>query len=213
MRNFRPSWQELESRTSLSLVFVFSGAALAAAKPDAKQTGLAAQQLDIHGDRAIQLATPAMSSPGDFYQVADEIRVLSKGQPIGLMGFSAGGALAMRLSSIPSLNVQAVMNYYGPPDLQEWLDYHRGDVDYNYVTSHVQLTPGIINLFSGPSASTAFIVNAFGLEDTNVVASQSAASFERDFHDGQVFYYPGRHEVTLFADYHAFKDFLSHLPP
>lgn len=213
MRNFRPSCQELESRTSPSLVFVFNGNAFAAAEPNAKQTGLAARQLEIHGDRAIQLATPAMASPSDFYQVAGEIRALSKGQPIGLMGFSAGGAVAMRLSAIPSLNVQAVLSYYGPPDLQDWLDYHRGDADYNYVTSHVQLTPGIIKLFSGPSASTAFIINAFGREDTNVVASDSTASFNRDFQSGQVFYYPGPHQVTLFADYHAFKDFLSHLPP
>lgn len=171
------------------------------------------QQLVLHGDRAIQLATPALSSPSDFYQVASEIRAISKGQPIGLMGFSAGGALAMRLSAISSLNVQAVMNYYGPPDLQDWLDYHRGDVDYHYVASHVQLTPGIIKLFSGPSASTAFVVNAFGREDTNVVASVSTAGFNRDFQYGQVFDYRGPHQVTLFADYRAFKDFLSHLPP
>jgi hypothetical protein len=212
MRRFRPSCEEFESRAAPSLVFVFNGSAFAASRPDAKQTGLAAQQLVDHGDRAIQLATPAMESPSDFYRLAALVHGLSKGQPIGLMGFSAGGALAMRLSGIPSLNVQAVMNYYGPPDLHNWLNYHRGDVDYNYVTNHVHLSPGMINLLSGPSRSTAYVVNAFGRDDTNVVASVSAASFRRDFQYGRVFYYPGPHEVTLFADYPAFKDFLSHLP-
>ena len=36
-------------------------------------------------------------------------------------------------------------------------------------------------LLSGPSTSTAYIVNAFGRDDTNVVASVSTASFNRDF--------------------------------
>jgi hypothetical protein len=213
MKYFRPWCEEFESRTLPSLVFLFNGNALAASKPNANQTGLAAQQLVEHGDRAIQLATPAMDDPSDFYQLAYQVRALSKGQPIGLMGFSAGGALAMRLSEIPSLNVQAVMNFYGPPDLQDWLNYHHGDVDYNYVVSHVHFSPGIISLLSGPSRSTAYIVNAFGRDDTNVVASVSTASFDRDFQFGQIFYYPGPHEVTVFADYPAFKDFLSHLPP
>jgi hypothetical protein len=212
MRRFRPSFEGLEPRTVPSLVFVFNGNALAASKPNAEQTGLAAQQLIEHGDRAIQLATPAMGNASDFYGLAGEIRALSKGEPIGLMGFSAGGELAMRLSEIPSLNVQSVMSYYGPPDLQDWLNYHRGDIDYNFVTTHVHLSSGIINLLSGPSSSTAYIVNAFGRDDTNVVSSVSTASFHRDFQYGCDFYYPGPHGVTLFADYPAFKDFLSHLP-
>jgi hypothetical protein len=211
MKRFRPSCEECESRIVPSLVFVFNGNGYAASKPDAFHTGQAAQQLIEHGDRAIQLATPAMSSPSDFYALAGQIRSLSKGQPIGLMGFSAGGALAARLSGIASLNVQAVMNFYGPPDLRDWLNYHRGDKYYSYVTSHVHFDPAIINLLSGPSSSTAYIVNAFGRYDQNVVASVSTASFDHDFQNGRVFYYPGPHKVTLSADYPAFRDFLAHL--
>jgi hypothetical protein len=212
MKHFRPSFEELESKIVPGLVFVFNGNGFAASRPNALQTGLAAQQLMEHGDRAIQLATPAMSNPSDFYQLAGEIRSLSKGEPIGLIGFSAGGALAMRLSAIPYLNVQAVMNYYGPPDLRDWMNYHEGDKYYNYVTSHVKFSPAIINLLSGPSASTAYVVSAFGRFDPNIVASVSTASFNRDFRFGRVFYYPGQHKVTLFADYAAFQDFLAHLP-
>jgi hypothetical protein len=211
MKRFLPLCEQFEPRMLPSLVFIFNGNGFAASHPDAEQTGSAAQQLIEHGVRAIQLATPAMDSPSDFYGLADEIRSLSKGQPIGLMGFSAGGALAARLSGIASLNVRAVMNYYGPPDLRDWINYHQGDRFYKYVTTHVHFDSGIINLLSGPSSSTAYVVNAFGLYDHNVVTSVSTASFNRDFQYGRVFYYPGPHRVSLFADYPAFVDFLSHL--
>ncbi len=194
-----------------TLVFVFNGNAFAPAVPDAEHTQLAADELAAHGDRAVQMPTPAMSDPGDFYELAAEIRAISKGQPIGLMGFSAGGALAMRLSSIPSLNVKAVMSYYGPPDLRDWLQEHRGDAAYQRVTSHVQFDEGIINLLSGVSKSQAFIVSAFGLTDRTVVSGESTVSFEEDFPQGHVFYYDGAHGVTLKACWPAFDDFLAQL--
>ncbi|HZW29689.1 MAG TPA: hypothetical protein VFF52_03225 [Isosphaeraceae bacterium] len=194
-----------------TLVFVFNGNAFAEAKPAAWTTGLAAEQLDRHGDRAIQLTTPAMDSPAAFYQLAGEVRRLSRGEPIGLMGFSAGGALAMRLAGLPGLNVKAVMNYYGPPDFRDWLAYHRGDRFFQHVLTHVQVTPGFVRLMSGPSATQAYIVSAFGLRDQTVVSSVSTASFDRDFQHGQVYDYPGPHGVTLYACYPAFQDFLAHL--
>jgi dienelactone hydrolase len=194
-----------------TLVFVFNGNGFAAAQPDGVHTGVAAFYLAENGDRAIQMATPAMASPSDFYGFAAEIRAISKGQPIGLMGFSAGGALAMRLATIPQLNVQAALSYYGPPDLKNWLTEHRGDAHYQRVVSHVQFDPGIINLLSGVAHSHAHIIDVFGLKDTTVVAGTSTVSFERDFPDGDDFYYPGPHGVTMKACYPAFEDFLAHL--
>src|SRR5262249_16349017 len=120
MKPFQPTFERCESRRLPTLVFVFNGNAFAEAKPNAL-TQLPADQLARHGDRAIQLATPAMNSAGDFYQLAHRIRAISKGRPVGLMGFSAGGALAMRLAALPRLNVKAVMNFYGPPDFRDWL--------------------------------------------------------------------------------------------
>jgi hypothetical protein len=193
-----------------TLVFVFNGNAFAESKPNLT-TQLAADQLMRHGDQAVQLATPAMDSAGAFYQLARQIRAISQGQPIGLMGFSAGGALAMRLSDLPGLNVKAVMNYYGPPDFRDWLHYHHGDRFYKYVTTHVQVTPGFVALMSGPSDTNAFIVSAFGLHDGNIVSSMSTASLNRDFQHSQAYYYPGPHGVTLYACLPAFGDFLSHL--
>jgi hypothetical protein len=211
MKRFHPSIEQFEPRLLQTLVFVFNGDGLAAAKPNQLQTQLAAQQLIRHGDRAVQMATPAMNSPSAFHHLADEIRAISKGQPIGLMGFSAGGALAMRLAGVPELNVRAVMSYYGPPDLRDWLNYHHGDRYYQWVTSHVQLDHGIINLLSGVSTSTAYIVSAFGLRDRNIVSSVSTVGFDRDFPGGHVYYYDGPHGVTLYADYPAFQSFVAHL--
>jgi hypothetical protein len=209
MKRFHPSIERLEPRMLQTLVFIFNGNGFAAAQPNFQQTQFASEQLIMHGDRAVQMATPAMNSPSAFYQLADEIRAISKGQPIGLMGFSAGGALAMRLAGVPELNVRAVMSYYGPPDLGDWLNYHHGDRFYQWVTSHVHFDKGIINLLSGVCTSNAYIVSAFGLRDQNIVSSVSTASFDRDFPGGHVYYYNGPHGVTLYADYSAFQDFVS----
>lgn len=194
-----------------TLVFVFNGNGFAASQPDGPHTGLAAAELAANGDQAVQMATPAMEDPADFYELAGEIRAISKGRPIGLMGFSAGGALALRLSELPMLNVKAVMSYYGPPDLQDWLTEHRGDSHYQRVLSHVHFDRAIIELLSGVSSSKAYIVSAFGLEDKTVVATESTVSFEHDFPDGHVYYYSGPHGVTLKASLPAFDDFLAHL--
>jgi hypothetical protein len=211
MRRFCPLFERCEQRMLPTLVFVFNGNAFAEAKPDAEHTGLAAQELGDNGDQAVQMTTPAMEDPADFYELAGEIRAISKGQPIGLMGFSAGGALAMRLSAIPQLHVQAALSYYGPPDLKDWLIEHKGDQHYRNVLSHVQFDPGIIDLLSGVSTSDAYIIDAFGLEDRTVVSGESTISFEQDFPNGHVFYYDGTHGVTLKASYAAFDDFLAHL--
>ena len=211
MKRFHPLCEQFESRMLPTLVFVFNGNAFAEAKPADWTTQLAAAQLTQHGDQAIQLTTPAMNSPAAFFQLANEIHSISKGRPIGLMGFSAGGALAMRLAGLPGLNVKAVMNYYGPPDFRDWLSYHRGDRFFQYVTTHVRVTPGFVRLMSGPSATQAYVVSAFGLRDQLIVSSMSTASFDRDFPHGQVYYYPGPHGVTLYACYPAFQDFLAHL--
>jgi hypothetical protein len=193
-----------------TLVFIFGGNAFAAANPNVL-TKMAADQLIRHGDQAIQLATPAMNGPGDFEQLGQTIHAISNGQPIGLMGFSAGGSLALRLASFPGLNVKATLNFYGPPDLQDWLIFHFGDHYYRYVSTHVHLTRGFVELMSGVSTSDAYNVNAFGLRDHLITSALSTADFVQDFQSGRVYYYPGPHGVTLYACYPAFQDFLVNL--
>jgi hypothetical protein len=210
MKRFRPVFDAMETRVVPTLVFVFPGNALAAANTDSL-TQQAADALAKLGDQAIQVSTPAMSSASVIYGIANEIRQASHGRPIGLMGFSAGGMLATRLAGMPGLNVKSVMDYYGPPDFKDWLKFHGDDQTFQYVATHVQLTKGVVQLFSGPSDTQAFVVGAFGLHDTNVNAHVSATSLEKDFQHEQVFYYRGPHGVSLYANYGAFLDFVHHL--
>jgi hypothetical protein len=202
--------EQLESKLLPTLVFVFNGNAFAEAKPNSLTQG-AASLLIAHGDRAVQLTAPAMDSPAAFYQLANQIRAISKGQPIGLMGFSAGGTLALRLASVARLNVKSAIAYYGPPDLRDYLAFHKGDRFFAKVTTGVHFSKGIIQLLSGASTSSARLIDAFGLRDHNVVAGMSAASFHRDFPSGQVYYYPGPHGVGPTAQPAALADFLAHL--
>jgi dienelactone hydrolase len=209
-RGRQASIEQLEPRSLLTVVFVFNGNGYAEATPNQLTQGTA-ELLNSHGDRAIQLTMPAMNGPGAFNQVASEVRSLSKGQPIGLIGFSAGGSLALRLAGVSGLNVKAAAAYYGPPDLADWLQYHHGDRDYRYVTSHVHLNAAVVRLFSGPSDTSAYVIDAFGTRDHNVVAGPSTTYFNQDFPDGHVYYYDGPHGVSPTADPEALSDFLSHL--
>jgi Dienelactone hydrolase family len=202
--------EQLEPRSLLTLVFVFNGNAFAKATPN-QLTQNTAALLESHGNRAIQLTMPAMDGPADFYEVVNEVRSLSNGQPIGLIGFSAGGSLALRLAGVSGLNVKAAAAYYGPPDLREYLQYHHGDRDYRYVTSHVHLDAAIIDLLSGPSDTSAYLIDAFGTRDHNVVAGPSTVYFNQDFPDGHVYDYVGPHGVSPTADPQALSAFLDHL--
>ena len=138
----------------------------------------AAAQLARAGDQPIQVSTPALNGPAAFYRIANYVRTVSQGQPIGLMGFSAGGALAMRLAGQPGLNVTAVMNYYGPPDLNAWIASHHNDFYYRYVASHVHLTSAVEKLLSGPSTSNAYFVGRVRAQGPRgSIATVSTASF------------------------------------
>ena len=72
-----------------TLVFVFNGNGYAKATPN-ELTQSTANLLNAHGDRAVELTMPAMNGPAAFYQVANQIRSDSKGQPIGLIGLRRG---------------------------------------------------------------------------------------------------------------------------
>jgi len=210
MSRFRPSVELCEARLLPTLVFVLSGNGFAAAKTDIL-TRLAARRIAQHGDQPVQVATPAIGTPAAFYSLAAKLARFARGQPIGLVGFSAGGSLAARLSQLPQLRVRAALDFYGPPDVQDWLNYHQSDRFAQYVKSHVALTSDFISLMSGPSQSRAFVVGAFGTFDQNVVSSISTAGFKRDFTHSAVYTYPGPHGVPLGASWPAFYDFLNHL--
>jgi hypothetical protein len=55
------------------------------------------------------------------------------------------------------------------------------------------------NRGTGEVVRDGYVVATFGLEDTDVVASESTASFLRDFPHGHVYDYPGPHDVSIEA--------------
>ena len=209
-KRLSPSLEALESREVPTLVLVFSGNGLGAAGTGAL-TAVAAGELNKLGFPTVQLAYPAIDSPGVYEHLAHRVETISHGQPIALEGFSAGGLLAARLAGDPALNVKAVLDFYGPPDLSDWLAEHKGDHAYHYVADQMHLSPGVINLLSGPSPTTAFVVAAFGEFDPISIAPESIASFHNDFHSGEVFVYPGAHGVSPGADPAAVAAFVQHL--
>lgn len=210
MRQFTPCGELLERRSLTTLVFVLNGNAFGAARPDSI-TQSAAINLARNGHQAIQLRTQAMDSPGAFYALAGQIKRISQGQPIGLAGFSAGGALALRLAGVPGVNAKAVLNFYGPPDLQDWLSQHQGDMAHRYMTRQVRLTRGFIAHLSGPGQPGFHAVSAFGARDVTVTLTESQASFGRDYPDGRIYVYPGPHGLKVYGCYPAFQDFMDHL--
>jgi hypothetical protein len=203
-------FEHYEDRTLSTLVFILNGNALSAVGTNSL-TANAAAVLAHAGERPIQLYTPTMGTTAAFNSVVRAIESQSHGQPIGLVGFSAGGLLAARLAAIPALHVTAALDYYGPPDLGDWLRYHHGDGFYRYMVERVPLTPPLIGLLSGPVDTSSYVVCAFGLYDRNVTASVSTASFEKDFTSGKVYYYRGPHDVSINASHVALRDFLAHL--
>ena len=143
-----------EERTLQTLVFVLNGNGFGAAVPDAL-TANAATVLCAVGEQTIQLAYPALTTPGVFFGLERQIASLSQGQPIGIVGFSAGGSLAARLAGDAALHVTSVLDYYGPPDLRDYVAYHRGDRYDRYVLGHIDGNPAVIDLLSGPNVTRA----------------------------------------------------------
>jgi hypothetical protein len=174
-------------------------------------TANASALLRAANDEPVPLAYPAISSVGAFLGLEREIKALSHGQPIGIVGFSAGGTLAERIAADPALNVTDVLACYSPPDLRAFFAYHQGDLYARYVLNHIGGNGAVIDRFSGPNDTPAHIVTAFGLEDRAVEAAPSTTEFLADYPHGHVYTYPGPHGVSISASVPALEDFLSHL--
>jgi hypothetical protein len=205
-----PRVEACEGRALTTLIFVLNGNAFSPAGPNAL-TADAANVLHEAGNRVVQVSYPTIGTTRAYYGLARSIARMAGGQTIGLVGFSAGGTLAARLSGIPSLHVRAVLDDYGPPDLRDWIRYHGNDRFAQYVLSHVPFSPKFVDAMSGPSPSTAYIAAAFGQDDQNVTPAVSSASFAQDFAVGHVYTYRGGHGAAIGASRPALEDFLAHL--
>jgi dienelactone hydrolase len=203
-------FERCEERSLATLVFILNGNGFGAASPS-NLTADAALVLHAAGDQPVQLAYPAVTTVGVFPALDRQIASLSHGKPIGIVGFSAGATLAERIAADRALDVTAVLAYYGPPNLRDYLAYHQGDRYDQYVLSHINSNRAVIDAMSGPNDTQAHVVTAFGLDDHNVVAGPSTASFHQEYPQGQVYTYPGPHGVGINASPAALEDFLTHL--
>ena len=209
-KDWVPGFERCEERVLTTLVFILNGNAFSAAGPNSL-TADAARVLQGAGHKVVQIAYPTIATPAAFYGFERRIEALSHGQPIGIVGFSAGGTLATRIATDAALRVVSVLNYYGPPDFNDYLSYHKSDRFSRYVLGHVHFTRAALNLLSGPITTNAHVVGVFGLSDANVVATQSAASFQRDLPRTSIYTYPGPHGVGIEASRPALDEFLANL--
>jgi dienelactone hydrolase len=199
-----------EGRLLTTLVFVLNGASFSATGPN-QLTANAAAVLQQAGNRVVQLSNPAINTASAFKALARKVVNLAHGQNVGLVGFSAGGALALRIAATPGLRVSAVLDYYGVPDIQAYLQRHSGDHNYRPISGLAPFRPSLVSLLSGPLATSAHVVAAFGRYDPNVRADTSSADLLRDDPNAQSYTYPGAHGVPITASRPALDDFLSHL--
>jgi len=209
-RRIIPAVEPCEDRTLTSLVFVFNGNSFAATGPSSL-TANAAAVLRQAGNRVVQLANPAINSAAAYLSLAAAVARRAHGQSVGLVGFSAGGALALRLAAAPGLKVSAVLDYYGVPDVRAYLERHARDHNFRPISGLAPFRPALVSLLSGPLVTGAHVVAAFGLRDPNVRAVTSSADLLRDDPSADVYTYPGAHGVPISASRPALEDFLSHV--
>src|SRR4051794_3336515 len=123
MRRTIPAFERCEDRALTALVFIFNGASFAATGPN-RLTANAAAVLRQAGNQVVQLATPPINSAAALQALGARLATVAHGRSVGLVGFSAGGAVALRLAATPGLNVSAVLDYYGVPDVLAYIRRH-----------------------------------------------------------------------------------------
>ena len=199
--------ERCEDRRLLTMIFVFNGNSFHDAKPNAL-TANAAAVLGASGNQVIQLATPAINTPGSVAKLATSVAKIAHGQTVGLVGFSAGGALALRIAASPTLKVSAVLDYYGVPDVRAYLTQHHNTQP---IAGLAPFRPKLVARLSGAIATPAHVVAAFGQNDPHVQPLTSAADLRLDDPSADVYTYQGGHGVAITASRPALDDFLAHL--
>ena len=209
-RGLKPQFDGCEDRTLCTLVFVLNGASFAATGPN-RLTANASAVLQQSGNRVVQLSNGNINSASAYNTLVRSIVRRAHGQAIGLVGFSAGGALALHIAATPGLKVNAVLDYYGVPDVRLYLQRHSSDHNYRPISGLAPFRESAISLLSGSIATSARVVAAFGQFDPNVRADDSSADLLQDNAESHVYVYPGAHGVSITASRAALDDFLSHL--
>ncbi|QEH34963.1 Alpha/beta hydrolase family protein [Aquisphaera giovannonii] len=209
-RRFSPCFDPCEARTLPTPIFVLNGSSFNAAGPS-DLTANAAAVLRRAGNRVVQLSYGRIDSAAAFDGLARRVAALAHGRPVGLVGFSAGGALALRLAAAPGIRAVAVLDYYGVPDVRAYLSRHARDRVFRPISGLAPYRPGVVSRLSGALETPAHVVAAFGRSDPNVRADASSADLLRDSPGANVYTYAGGHGVGIGASRPALEDFLAHL--
>jgi dienelactone hydrolase len=205
-----PTIEQCEDRTLTALVFVLNGNSFNAAKPSIL-TANAAAVIRQAGDQVVQLSNARINSTAAFKMLSAAVTRMAHGQSIGLVGFSAGGALALHIAATPGLKVSAALDYYGVPDIRAFLQRHVQDHFYRPIAGLSPFRPAIVSLLSGPMPTQPHVVAAFGEFDPHVRADTSASDLLHDDPDADVYTYADGHGVSITASRPALNDFLAHL--
>ncbi len=209
LRRATPGVEPCEDRTLTTLVFILNGNGFAAAGTSSL-TANAAAVIRASGNQPVQVPYSAVTL-GSFEALAAKLIKAAHGQRVGLVGFSAGGAVALRLAEVPGLNAIAVLDYYGVPDVQAYLQRHAVDHNYRPIEGLAPFRGPIISLLSGPVRTYAKVVAAFGAYDPNVGAATSSADLRKDAPRAHIYTYAGAHGVPITASIPALTDFLNDL--
>ena len=179
-----------------------------AERPDRRRRAGAAGRRAI---RPIQISTPEISSPAAFNRLVRQIASMSRGRPIGIVGFSAGGSLAARLAGVESLQVKAALDYYGPADLAGLPRPAPG----RFVLSLRGRARPLHALGDPPAQRPDPDVGLRGRRlrprgpERGGLREPWPAS-QKDVPDGRAYTYPGPHGASINASPPALEDFLAH---
>jgi dienelactone hydrolase len=199
--------EQCEDRCLTTLIVVLNGNGFEAAGPN-QLTANAAAVLRQAGNQVVQLSNTTINTPAAYNALARKIVKLAHGQDIGLVGFSAGGALAIHLAATPGLKVNAELDYYGVPDIRAYLQRHSIDHKLRPISGLAPFRPAVVSLLSGPLATSARVIAAFGERDPNVRPDTSSADLLRDDPSAHIYTYAGGHGVSIAASRPALEDFL-----
>jgi dienelactone hydrolase len=202
-----PVLEQCEDRTLFTLVYLLNGTNFTADGPS-ELTDYSGTLVRQAGNRVVQLSTPTVNTPAAYQSLAATVVKMAHGRTIGLVGVGAGGSLALRIATSPGLKVSAVLDYFGVPDAQAYLDGHGSRQP---VVGLAPYRSSVVSLLSGPLTTQAHVVAAFGRNDPNVQPATSTADLLRDDPSADVYTYPGGYGAPINASKPALEDFLSHL--
>jgi hypothetical protein len=202
-----PVIEPCEDRTLTTLVYLLNGTNFTADGPS-ELTDYSGTLVRQAGNRVVQLSTPTINTPAAYRSLAATVVKIAHGRTVGLVGVGAGGSLALRIATTPGLEVSAVLDNFGVPDVRAYLDRHGSRQP---IAGLAPFRPSVVSLLSGPLTTQAHVVAAFGRNDPNVQPAPSTADLLRDDPSADVYTYPGGYGAPINASKPALEDFLSHL--